>query len=77
MTTFGFYMEGKRDGCHEDSMFRVGKYQSNAFLASTILNLFKEVERISYAYGIWGLRVRLLPYQHYNAMIGCHLKLEH
>jgi hypothetical protein len=29
-----------------------GKYQSNAFLASNILDLFKEVERISYAYGM-------------------------
>ncbi len=29
-----------------------GKYQSNAFLASNILDLFKEVEGISYAYGM-------------------------
>jgi hypothetical protein len=25
MTTLGFYMEGQDDGCHEDSMFRVGE----------------------------------------------------
>jgi hypothetical protein len=25
MTTLGFYMEGKGDECHEDSMFRMGE----------------------------------------------------
>ncbi len=52
LTTMGFYMKEKGDGCHEGLMFKIGGIQVKCIFNIQDFDLFGKIEETSNAHGM-------------------------